>query len=444
MDQHSFLQAIIEDPDDDGPRLIYADWLEEQGDPRGEFIRVQCELERLGEDDPRRLQLETRQCVLLAEHQNQWAGSLREFVHRFWFRRGFIDKIQIGAEQFLANAELVFGTTPLSQVAFHNASQSLARLAECPYLARLRGLDFKPDFTWRQRDFPSSQLYDEGARILAASPHLSNLRSLDLGWNRIGDEGVRVLAESPHLAGLVSLDLSQNEIGNVGFAALLMSDSLRNLQSLFIGENLLDDVAIPSPQDSPMATKSLTTLHIESNRFDELSIYGILFHFRSLKTLKLDGNPCELEEAESWPCAEQLSNLESLSLNSTQLGDEGVKFLVRSNLKATKLYARFNHVGPAGATALATSNRLEKLTLLDLRQNSIGDIGATAIAQSPYLHQLRRLDLGENGIGDVGARALADSPSLTNLIELRLSQNLISASARAALQAQFGHRLIIE
>ena len=38
----AFLQAIIEDPDHDAPRLLYADWLEERGDPRGEFIRVQC------------------------------------------------------------------------------------------------------------------------------------------------------------------------------------------------------------------------------------------------------------------------------------------------------------------------------------------------------------------------------------------------------------------
>ena len=41
--QQSFWNAIIENPDDDTPRLIYADWLEENGDPdRAEFIRLQC------------------------------------------------------------------------------------------------------------------------------------------------------------------------------------------------------------------------------------------------------------------------------------------------------------------------------------------------------------------------------------------------------------------
>jgi len=44
----TFLQAIIGAPEDDKPRLIYADWLDDHGNRvRGEFIRVQCELPRL-------------------------------------------------------------------------------------------------------------------------------------------------------------------------------------------------------------------------------------------------------------------------------------------------------------------------------------------------------------------------------------------------------------
>jgi uncharacterized protein (TIGR02996 family) len=43
-DDTAFLARIIAAPADNRPRLVYADWLEEHGDPRGEFIRVQCEL----------------------------------------------------------------------------------------------------------------------------------------------------------------------------------------------------------------------------------------------------------------------------------------------------------------------------------------------------------------------------------------------------------------
>lgn len=36
----AFLAAVGEDHNDDVPKLVYADWLEEQGDPRGEMLRA--------------------------------------------------------------------------------------------------------------------------------------------------------------------------------------------------------------------------------------------------------------------------------------------------------------------------------------------------------------------------------------------------------------------
>src|SRR5262245_43514127 len=48
-----FLRAVAGQPDEDAPRLVYADWLDEHGDPdRAEFIRVQCALARSGLDHP--------------------------------------------------------------------------------------------------------------------------------------------------------------------------------------------------------------------------------------------------------------------------------------------------------------------------------------------------------------------------------------------------------
>ena len=42
----AFVGSIAESLYDDTPRLVYADWLEDDGDAdRAEFIRVQCELE---------------------------------------------------------------------------------------------------------------------------------------------------------------------------------------------------------------------------------------------------------------------------------------------------------------------------------------------------------------------------------------------------------------
>jgi uncharacterized protein (TIGR02996 family) len=49
--EKALLAAIWAAPHDDLPRLVYADWLDESGDPakaaRAEFIRVQCELAKM-------------------------------------------------------------------------------------------------------------------------------------------------------------------------------------------------------------------------------------------------------------------------------------------------------------------------------------------------------------------------------------------------------------
>jgi uncharacterized protein (TIGR02996 family) len=39
-EERAFLMAILERPDDDARKLVYADWLEERGDPRGEYLRL--------------------------------------------------------------------------------------------------------------------------------------------------------------------------------------------------------------------------------------------------------------------------------------------------------------------------------------------------------------------------------------------------------------------
>src|SRR5205809_801969 len=46
-EEKAFLDAIRERPDDEAVRLVYADWLEERGDPLGEYIRSQCRRKEL-------------------------------------------------------------------------------------------------------------------------------------------------------------------------------------------------------------------------------------------------------------------------------------------------------------------------------------------------------------------------------------------------------------
>src|SRR5207248_1002882 len=92
-DEKALLAAIWAEPHDDTPRLVYADWLDENGQSeRAEFIRLQCELARLGEWDesPRKAELEAREKQLRARHAMAWkAGLPPSLRQRGGFERGF-------------------------------------------------------------------------------------------------------------------------------------------------------------------------------------------------------------------------------------------------------------------------------------------------------------------------------------------------------------------
>src|SRR5581483_4113131 len=103
MNTHdALLQAIIESPDDDTPRLVYADYLEEHGQTdRAEFIRVQLDLARLPDSpdsDERREALAAREQALLKKYGEQWAyevlSPVTGMVTSWWFRRGFLNELQ--------------------------------------------------------------------------------------------------------------------------------------------------------------------------------------------------------------------------------------------------------------------------------------------------------------------------------------------------------------
>src|SRR5262245_36577533 len=94
----AFLDDICAHPEDDGPRLVYADWLEENDDPaRAELIRAQCRLAVLPEDSPERPELEGREWELLAQHQKRWLQELPAWVRKkpLGFQRGFVGRISV-------------------------------------------------------------------------------------------------------------------------------------------------------------------------------------------------------------------------------------------------------------------------------------------------------------------------------------------------------------
>jgi uncharacterized protein (TIGR02996 family) len=206
---NAFLQDIGNDPGDDTVRLIYADWLTEQDDPRGEFIRVQVHLASLSPRDPRWPELNQRQLDLLQAHQEEWARPLRGLVRRVRFRRGFPDDIELTVQEFVDRADELLRVAPFAQVHLQKASSQLHLLADCEALSRVRGLALS-----------YSYLNDGAVQVLALLPQLEGLRVLLLDHNFIRGPGAEALARSPYLSGLTRLDLRGNQITATGRQAL--------------------------------------------------------------------------------------------------------------------------------------------------------------------------------------------------------------------------------
>src|SRR5919201_6511949 len=100
----AFLRLILADPEADGPRLVYADWLDEHGQPdRAEFIRVQCALAQMPVDAPRRDAFRQRELVLREQHRAEWSGPLAGLASEWDFHRGFPADVKIAARAFLAH-----------------------------------------------------------------------------------------------------------------------------------------------------------------------------------------------------------------------------------------------------------------------------------------------------------------------------------------------------
>lgn len=195
--EDELLKAVLDSPDDDAPRLAYADWCEQQSDPqtraRGEFIRAQITLVNLGQGMPheQKFELGYREETLERDYRLAWAGSLATLVDDFQYDRGFVELVALSARGFLDRAPQLFALAPIRHL----------KLTEVRIVA------------------------DE----LFASPHLRKIRSLDISRCGLNDAHIKMLAESPELRQLRWLSVAENNIGFDGADALAASTQLKRL-----------------------------------------------------------------------------------------------------------------------------------------------------------------------------------------------------------------------
>jgi uncharacterized protein (TIGR02996 family) len=141
-DGEALLRGILECPEDDTARLVYADWLDEQGErERAEFVRVQIELAKTWACSPSSSRYcPCSHCVLRRRERELWNGTGRQ---RIWghytvpglnahlaidtppsgfvpplvaIARGFVESLTCTATDFLAHAAAVFAAHPVTAV----------------------------------------------------------------------------------------------------------------------------------------------------------------------------------------------------------------------------------------------------------------------------------------------------------------------------------------
>ena len=340
----AFLASILEAPEDDAPRLIYADWLDEQGESdRAEFIRLQVREARMAADDPELPALRSRTRQLGLAYHVKWVNRLPYFEGVHWeiFERGFIGAARFDhPDTFFAHAAHVFAATPIQELRLHQ--------------------------------FNSSH-----APALAATDQLRRVRILDLNdGNKIANLGTEALMESRHLRNLVVLKLGRNVLGSAGVRAIAISGSVRSLKRLKLERNDLFDDGLRYLAES-RAVAGLEQLDLERTRTGDDGV-------KSLTKTKF------------------LTGLRLLDLSHNQVTDAGLIALAESVVvgQLRDLFLHGNAIADAGVAALAASPHLGRLERVFLRQNRIRDEGALALARSPHLSHVRELHLGENRISD--------------------------------------------
>jgi uncharacterized protein (TIGR02996 family) len=468
------LADIVANIDDDTPRLVYADWLIENGkEERAEFIRVQIERARLPAWDPAQVRLRLREQALLKKHGEAWLSELPSIKGAKWegFRRGIVAEVSFASyEAMRAHAHECRAVAPVEAATVPWPRKRESRKA-APPIAELRELRLtghinEPDEVAILANSPQLAtlwsltvrgLWGEAVPSFFASPHLGNLRTLRLptnsytlnnddlltligtesltslqeldlsGWGywarysnrrRVESAGIEALADWPGLRNVRSLKLSGNEVGRAGLSALLRSKYTGALKTLSLHSSGLDGQAM-SELASAAPTLRLESLDVGENILKEAGVTHLASApcLRDLKVLRLDR--CEIPLSG----ARKLAN--AAFLGSLQILDIG-----------------YNHFGSVGLDALL-KNEPSSLHTLRMRDNNLFDKGAELLAGSPASDGLLEVDLSQNGLRDA-ALVLGEPKNLSNLLILRLQDNLFKESETDKLKiSPLGQRLAV-
>ncbi|MBX9627592.1 MAG: TIGR02996 domain-containing protein [Gemmataceae bacterium] len=359
-DRDALSAAVLAGPDDDLPRLVYADWLEEHGDPdRAGFIRHQIDAARAEPYSPAWRAATAAADALLARHRDDWAGHLGRVADRVDFARGLVEGVAVRAARFPGAAAGLFAAAPVRAV-------------------WLTGLDDDPFGPGPFEIIPAE---------LFRTPELRRVRRLTVGPGLLAaSEDFADLARAPDLAGVTDLALPGNPVDPPWLTRFLAGDAFPDLAGLD-----LSDI----PHLGPAVARGLAAAG--HRRLVRLDLSGVAMRSRDLQQM-LEARPLrEVEELRLrsadprsvWPASHL--NLGWLvpwdRLRVLDLGGQGV--------------------GNDGCGEIARAPAAGSLRWLGLAANHLGPEAVRLLAESPYLN-LYHLDVRGNGLGPKDVAALRD------------------------------------
>jgi uncharacterized protein (TIGR02996 family) len=437
----AFLAAMAADPDNNLPRLVFADWLEENGDAeRAEFIRLQCEPQA---DDA----AEARVAKLLKAKSKTWRKPFKLFGKEVLFHRGFPHHLKVEFpllvehQQLLALAPDWHLSPTRDEWDFEPQLDLCERFAAGPYLDRVRGLCLAwagwqpeeltalltPPLMARLRELRFGDC--DGEAEFAALLALDDLRLEALGFvgdsYGIGDDGCRLIAEDSRFATLTTLELPNNGVSEDGIAALAHADELTGLRDLILtgGSNSSNDIG---PEGAGLIAGSenfrqLVNLDLALTGIEDDGFVALVTspNLPALEVLNVPGcgitnaGLVAFAESDAVPCLN--------TLNVCSMGD--------------------SRISVAGLRAVLESPRMERLTALRFSGARFRDEGADLLASSPACRHLTELFLTGCGISVDGFTRLLESPHLVGVRRFNLDHTGLSKGKIGELRARFGERV---
>ena len=419
------LAEIRRNEADDHPRLVYADWLEQQGDlARADLIRRQCEHAREPAWSRRAAEARWEIEHLLALHGAAWRAELPILDGVTWldFERGFVTSARVADVVVLhTHADAIEAAAPV-----HTIELAAVTEARAPSpIAWLRAL--RLDIPWN----PGS--------LTTLAPLLATVRVLEFPEPQY-DPG-ELLAQVANSLDLEELVISGEHTMGTGVVTQLAHSPVGNLRRLALGTDFVDedtgyfqDPTLRVAGAEALAGLRLDRVQILDLSFQRITNPGFAMVIDSFPKLRdLDVRACELT---GFPHLENPGPpLVRLRASNNPLGDDGVRELFEGRRLETceVLELATCEVGETAALVLTAAPCWHTLRSLDLARNPLGIGGAIALARAVPPRALHRLNLANCDL-DVGpARALAGCAWLGQLAELDLSKNMVSAHAIAAL-----------